>query len=105
VAAVRAEPLAGKQAGLDDATLVDRAAEGDSHAFEALLARYERRIYQLALRMTASASDAEDIVQDVFLSAWRQLPEIRDGAAISGWLYTTAINRCFSVLRRRPRTR
>lgn len=87
-------------AGPDDATLVVRAREGDPAAFEVLVRRYQRRIYQLALRMTASTGDAEDITQEVFLTAWRRLPEIRQEAAFVGWLYRTATNRCLNLLRR-----
>jgi RNA polymerase sigma-70 factor (ECF subfamily) len=85
---------------LDDATLVARAREGDTRAFEALVRRYQRQLYQLALRMTGCSGDAEDVVQEVFLTAWRRLPEIRDDAAVSGWLYRTTINRCLNLLRR-----
>ena len=90
---------------LDDATLVARARDGDVRAFEALVRRYQRRIYQLALRMTASTADAEDITQEVFLTAWRRLPELREDAAVVGWLYRAATNRCLNLLRaRRPTT-
>lgn len=97
--AVHTAPI--PSAGLDDATLVVRAREGDLAAFEALLRRYQKRIYQLALRMTSNRADAEDVVQEVFVSAWRRLPEIQREAAFSGWLYTTATNRCLTLLRRR----
>jgi RNA polymerase sigma-70 factor (ECF subfamily) len=89
---------------IDDATLVVRAREGDLTAFEALVHRYQKRIYQLALRMTRDRGDAEDITQEVFLSAWRRLPEIQREAAFSGWLYTTATNRCLNLLRKRRPT-
>jgi len=89
---------------LDDATLVVRAAEGDVTAFEVLLQRYQTPMYRLAVRMLVDRTDAEDVVQEVFLTAWRRLPEVRDGAALSGWLYRTTTNRCLNVLRaRRPR--
>ncbi|WP_037074686.1 RNA polymerase sigma factor [Pseudonocardia spinosispora] len=89
---------------IDDETLVVRAREGDLTAFEALVTRYQKRIYQLALRMTRDRGDAEDITQEVFLTAWRRLPEIHREAAFSGWLYTTATNRCLTVLRKRRPT-
>lgn len=96
-------PIEGEPVPLDDPTLVERAREGDLAAFETLVVRYQRRIYQLALRMTADRAAAEDITQDVFLTAWRQLPGIREGAAFGGWLYKIATNRCLTVLgRRRP---
>ncbi len=89
---------------LDDATLVARARDGDLRAFEQLVRRYQRGIYQLALRMTASGADAEDITQEVFLTAWRRLPELREDAAVVGWLYRTASNRCLNLLRSRKPT-
>lgn len=90
--------------GWDDATLVARAREGDLRAFEALVGRYQRRIYQLAWRMTGSSGDAEDVTQEVFLTLWRRLPELREDAAVVGWLYRTATNRCLNVLRSRKPT-
>ena len=89
---------------LDDATLVARARDGDLRAFEQLVRRYQRRIYQLALRMTASSADAEDVTQEVFLTARRRLPELREDAAVVGWLYRTATNRCLNLLRSRKPT-
>lgn len=90
--------------GLDDATLVARAREGDVGAFERLLDRYQAPMFRLAARMLADRGDAEDVVQEVFLTAWRRLPEIRVDAAFGGWLYRTTTNRCLNVLRaRRPR--
>lgn len=97
-ASQRPPPTTGGE--LDDATLVARAREGDLGAFEALVARHQRRIYQLALRMTASSADAEDITQEVFLIAWRRLPQLEVDAAFVGWLYRTATNRCLNLLRR-----
>lgn len=97
------QPMSGPT-GFDDATLVARAREGDLRAFEALVRRYQGQMYRLALRMTASTGDAEDIVQEVFVTAWRRLPEIREDAAMVGWLYRTTTNRCVNLLRRRRPT-
>jgi RNA polymerase sigma-70 factor (ECF subfamily) len=88
---------------LDDATLVVRAREGDAAAFEQLALRFQGPIYRLTLRMLANRSDAEDLTQEVFLAAWRRLPELREEEAFTSWLYRTATNRCLNVLRsRRP---
>ncbi len=91
-------------AGPDDATLVVRAQEGDPAAFETLVKRHQRRIYQFALRMTASIGDAEDITQEVLLTAWRRLPTIREEAAFVSWLFRIAVNTCLNLLQRRHPT-
>ncbi|MEV6781493.1 sigma-70 family RNA polymerase sigma factor [Streptomyces sp. NPDC051098] len=92
-----------RDAGLDDATLVVRARDGDVRAFEVLVLRYQGPMYRLALRMLASRGDAEDVVQEVFLTAWRRLGRLRESAAFVGWLYRMTTNRCLNVIRaRRP---
>lgn len=88
---------------LDDATLVARSRDGDMRSYEVLVRRYQGPMYRLALRMLGSASDAEDAVQEVFLTVWRRLTQLQDDAAFVGWLYRTATNRCLNVIRaRRP---
>ena len=57
----------------DDKTLVGRCLQGDREAFESLLGRYERRIFNVALRMVNSRDDASDITQNVFLKVYRNL--------------------------------
>jgi RNA polymerase sigma-70 factor (ECF subfamily) len=95
---------AGDGVVLDDATLVARAREGDVRAYEQLVRRYQGPMYRLAVRMLANVGDAEDVVQEVFLSAWRQLVQLQEDAAFVGWLYRTTTNRCLNVIRaRRPR--
>ncbi|KAA9166300.1 sigma-70 family RNA polymerase sigma factor [Amycolatopsis acidicola] len=94
---------AGTGAALDDATLVSRARDGDTRAYEELVRRYQTPIYRLAVRMLGSTGDAEDVVQDVFLTVWRRLEQLREDGAFVGWLYRTTTNRCLNVLRaRRP---
>lgn len=88
---------------LDDVTLVARARDGDLGAYEQLVRRYQGPLYRLALRMLSSSADAEDVVQEVFLTAWRRMGQLREDAAFVGWLYRSATNRCLNVLRaRRP---
>ncbi|MBB3663178.1 MULTISPECIES: RNA polymerase sigma factor [Prauserella salsuginis group] len=86
---------------LDDVTLVARARDGDAHSYEQLVTRYEGPIYRLALRMLANAADAEDVTQEAFLAAWRQLGQLQEDAAFVGWLYRSATNRCLNVIRSR----
>lgn len=91
-------------ATLDEVTLVVRAREGDVQAFEQLVRRYQGPMYRLALRMLASTGDAEDVVQEVFLIAWRRLGQLEQDAAFVGWLYRTTTNRCLNVIRARKPT-
>ncbi|WP_279580319.1 RNA polymerase sigma factor [Fodinicola feengrottensis] len=65
----------------DDVTLVARAKDGDVPAYEQLVLRYQGPMFRLAARMLASRGDAEDVVQDVFLTAWRRLPQLQEDAA------------------------
>ncbi len=91
-------PVAG---GPDDATLVVRAQEGDPHAFELLVRRYQRPMFALAVRLLGDRADAEDAVQDAFVAAWRRLPDFRSDAAFSSWLYRIVTNRCLTARQRR----
>jgi RNA polymerase sigma-70 factor, ECF subfamily len=92
-------------APLDDVTLVTRARDGDVRAYETLVLRYQGRMYRFALRMLANRSDAEDVVQEVFLTAWRRLDQLQEGAAFVAWLYKATTNRCLNVIRaRKPQT-
>lgn len=88
---------------LDDLTLVVRAQEGDTRAFEVLVRRHQRRLYRLAVRLLGNPSDAEDAVQEAFVAAWRQLRGFRGDAAFSSWMYRIVTNRCLKLMRtRRP---
>jgi RNA polymerase sigma-70 factor (ECF subfamily) len=97
---------AGRSPGdpLGDETMVARARDGDTHAFEALVRRYQRPIFRLAVRMLGDAGEAEDITQEVFVTAWRRLPEVQEDKAIRAWLYRIATNRCLNILRSRKPT-
>lgn len=86
-----------------DALLTTRAGEGDEEAFEVLVRRHSPVLLTLGMRMLGSRADAEDAVQDAFVSAWRRLPEFRGDAAFLSWMYRIMTNRCLNVLRaRRP---
>ncbi|MGW7349990.1 RNA polymerase sigma factor [Streptomyces sp. NPDC054784] len=89
----------------DDALLVVRAGEGDEGAFEVLVRRHGPVLLQLAHRLLGNRADAEDAVQDSFVSAWRRLPEFRGDSAFLTWMYRIVTNRCLNQLRsRRPST-
>jgi RNA polymerase sigma-70 factor (ECF subfamily) len=83
--------------------LVAAAKAGDERAFEALVTRYRKRIFALALHITRSASEADDIAQDVFLKAYRALPEFEGRSQFFTWVYRMTVNRSLNVRRDRAR--
>lgn len=85
--------------------LVDAARSGDPRAFEALVKRYRHRIFALALAMTGSPSDADDITQDAFVRAYRHIDRFEGRSEFFTWLYRIALNRALNVRRDRSRRR
>jgi RNA polymerase sigma-70 factor (ECF subfamily) len=85
-----------------DETLAARAAAGDGHAFEQIVARYEARVFRLACRLT-SETDAPDVLQDTFLQVYRNLPSFRGESQFATWLYRIATNAALMVRRVRAR--
>lgn len=84
--------------------LVERARAGDEASFEALVHRHEDVAYRVALRMTGSAQDAQDVVQDALLSAWQNLATFHGDATFGTWLVRIVINRCHNLARARHPT-
>lgn len=74
------------------------AQQGDPEAQTALYEAMYKRVYYLAFRMTRSAEDAEDAVQEAFLSAFRALPNLANPNAFEGWLFQITANKCRNVL-------
>lgn len=86
-----------------DAELVERLKRGEMEAFETLLARYQGKVYRLAMNLTRNPEDAEEVTQDVFLSVYRKIGTFDGRAAFSTWLYRVAANAALMKLRgRRP---
>lgn len=75
-----------------DAALVRRAANGDMAAFKTLVERYQRPMAALVSRMTDNTDDVDDVVQELFIRAWKGLPRFRGDAQFSTWLYRIAVN-------------
>jgi len=84
-----------------DLELVGRIQSGDGSAFEALYRQHASRLYNLASRMTGSHGDADDLLQDIFLLAFRKLGSFRGDSSLGTWLYRLAMNHCLDVLRSR----
>jgi RNA polymerase sigma-70 factor (ECF subfamily) len=84
-----------------DLELAQRCGRGDMDAFEELYRTHAARLYSLALRMTGSEQDAEDLLQDIFLQAHRKLGGFRGESTLGTWLYRLAVNQCLDFLRGR----
>src|SRR5215831_7644746 len=84
-----------------DAAAVALARHGDSEAFKALVERHSRAVYRLAHRMTGNPQDAEDVVQETFLKAYRQLGRFESRANFGTWLHRIAVNCSIDVIRGR----
>ena len=86
---------------LDDAAVIALAQRGDEDAFRVLVDRYSRGVYRVAYRMTGRPEDAEDVVQETFVRAYRQLAHFEARANLRTWLYRIAFNCAIDVLRSR----
>lgn len=89
------------KANKPDEELARLAAEGDAAAFEEIYKRHRRRVYAIALRMTGNDSDAEDLMQDSFVSVLRWIGSFRGEASFTSWLYRLVVNQVKMHFRRR----
>jgi RNA polymerase sigma-70 factor (ECF subfamily) len=97
--------------GLSKNTVVDPDQEsawiaasrnGDTRAFNSLVLKWEKRVYNIALRMLREREEAEEAAQETFLLAYRNIRRFRRDAKFSTWLCRIAINHCLTRLQRRP---
>ena len=83
--------------------LVDRAKRGDKEAFTGLVLQLGDRLYAIAYRILRDSARAEDAVQQTFLTAWRELPSLRDDGRLEAWLYRLLVNACYVEIRHTTR--
>ncbi len=83
--------------------LVAAAKGGDAQAFDMLVKRYRKRIFALALHITGSSSEADDITQDVFLKAYQALAQFEGRSEFFTWVYRMTVNRSLNARRDRAR--
>jgi RNA polymerase sigma-70 factor (ECF subfamily) len=85
----------------EDMALVERCRRGDLAAFEELYRAHAGKLFSVACRLLGNATDAEDLLQEIFLSAHRKLEGFRGESALGTWLYRLATNHCLDHLRSR----
>jgi RNA polymerase sigma-70 factor (ECF subfamily) len=85
----------------DEGALVGAAKAGDISAFEALVARYERKIFRLAMNITQNREDAEDVMQEAFLKSYQHIGEFQGNSRFYTWLVRIAVNQALMKLRKR----
>lgn len=85
----------------EDEALIAAALKGSAYAWEKLVKRYEGRIYNQGLRLTGNATDAMDLMQEVFLGVYRNLHRFRGDAKFSSWIFRIAHNKAVDLNRRK----
>lgn len=93
----------GRKGKPSDEELIAAFKQGDMRAFEELVSRYEAKVYHLALRLTRSEMDAEEILQDAFMKVHDKLHTFRGDSKFSSWLYRVVANLAYMKLRKRKR--
>jgi RNA polymerase sigma-70 factor (ECF subfamily) len=86
-----------------DAIAIERAKAGDSDGFRLLVQRHSRSVFRLAYRMTGNEFDAEDVVQETFLRAYKQLDNYESRSSFGTWIYRIASNYALDLIRSRKR--
>jgi RNA polymerase sigma-70 factor, ECF subfamily len=86
-----------------DEIAIDKARRGDRDAFRVLVDRHARPVFRLAFRMTGSETDAEDMVQETFLKAWKQIGKFDGRATFGTWLHRICANCALDHIRARKR--
>jgi RNA polymerase sigma-70 factor (ECF subfamily) len=86
---------------VEDADLIPKAQRGDVEAFNLLISRWEKRVFNYLLRILQNREDALDLSQDVFLKAYQNLRKLEDPDRFAAWLFRIAHNEAYSLFRKR----
>ena len=86
---------------VEDRDLIGRARRGEVEAYNLLVSRWEKRVFNYLLRLVGDREDAFDLSQETFLKAYQNLGRLEDEARFSTWLFRIAHNEAYSLLRRR----
>jgi RNA polymerase sigma-70 factor (ECF subfamily) len=95
--------LGEKHLMFSDAELVKKCLQGDTQAFEELVARYQDKIYALSFRYMGNEDDAYDMAQESFIKAYRSMRSFKGDASFGTWMYRITTNVCLDELRHRKR--
>ena len=88
------------ESDISERELIRKIADGDHAAFKALFDAHSPRVYNLLLRLVGNRNDAEELVQDVFVSFWKHAASLRGESRLSTWLYRVAINKAINFKKR-----
>ena len=88
-------------AGMDNTQLIQAAQQGDASAFEQLVYQYDRAVLRVAVHLTGSTEDGQDIYQEAFLRAYLKLPRFRFECSFYTWIYRIVTNLCIDHLRKK----
>lgn len=97
-------PFTREVSHLSDAILCERAATGDSAAFQSLIRRYAPLMRAYAIRLTSSASDADDVLQETFIKAWEKIDTLQNPEKVKSWLMTLTSRKAIDLMRTRKLT-
>ncbi len=86
---------------VEDADLIVKTRKGDVEAYNLLISRWEKRVFNYLLRIVANREDAFDLSQDVFLKAYQNIRKLEDTSRFGPWLYRIAHNEAYSMFRKR----
>ncbi len=87
-----------------DTELVNNFKNGDTSSFVELVERYTQKVHNLSIRITRSEEDAEEVIQDVFVTVYNKIDKFEGKSAFSSWLYRITVNTAFMKLRKRRQT-
>src|ERR1700676_1658904 len=93
--------MAGQERRIDDTILIREAQRGDRAAFEELVRHYDQAVLRLALHLTGTEHDAQDVYQDAFLKAYKNIGSFRFECSFYTWIYRIATNLCLDHSRKR----
>jgi RNA polymerase sigma-70 factor (ECF subfamily) len=93
--------MAGQERRIDDTILIREAQRGNRGAFEELVRHYDQAVLRLALHLTGTEHDAQDVYQDAFLKAYKNIGSFRFECSFYTWIYRIVTNLCLDHLRKR----